>query len=252
MAAVTINLVSPADGTRLVGNGTARLAATLPVAAPVTLFYKWYSSLATDPLGAALDLPAVVLPLGSQVLTLAAKDQRQDTHEALHAVLVAGMAGGPPLATPPPPPAGYQPCLVHVLIAEQREPAANATLNRGNAALAALAPVQWGRKKAPPGVGYEPNPDYHSLNKLRYRWRFAPAGPPAGRASRVLKPSLGQLAYVAVKTEQSNGYPLVPLLRYSGALPAGLGIGSYTLTLRVEHLDDAAVGHEVSLQVNLT
>jgi len=56
---------------------------------------------------------------------------------------------------------------------------------------------------------------------------------------------------VAAKTEQGNSYPPLPLVRYSGALPAGLGTGSYTLTLRVEHLDDATQGHESSLAVSL-
>jgi hypothetical protein len=251
MGAVTLHLVRPADGTRLLGSGSTRLTAALPAAAPVPLFFKWYSSLSTDPLGTALDLPAVVLPIGSQVLTLAAKDQLPDTPEALQAVQFAGMAGGPPLPPQPPAPPGYQPCLVHVLVADLREPAANATLNRGGAVLAAVAPVQWGRRKAPPGVGFEPNPVYQALNKLRYLWRFAPAGPPAGRAGATLTPTLAQLAYVAAKTEQGNSYPPQPLVRYSGALPAGLGMGSYTLTLRVEHLDDATQGHESSLAVSL-
>jgi len=251
MATLTINWLSPANGTRLVGNGTVRLTAALAAAAPVPLFYKWYSSLAPDPLGTALDQQGVVLPVGSQVLTLAAKDQLEDTPAAMQAVQTAGMAGGPPLPGPPPPPVGYQPCVVHVLIAQQQEPAASATLQRGQATLAALAPLHWGRKAAD-GVNYEPNPAYHALNKLRYLWRFAPAGPPAGRASGVLQPAPGQLRYIAVKSEQGNTYPPVPLLRYSGPLPAGLGTGSYTLTLRVEHMDGAAVGHEASLQVNLT
>ena len=243
MPALKIDLVRPADDTRLVGSGNQRLTAALAAPAPVPLFYKWYSSLAADPLGTALDLPSVALPLGSQVLTLAAKDQALDTPDALQAVVHAGMAGGPPETG--------QPCRVHVLIAELREPAPGATLNRGNATLSARAPAQWGRKRPDPSTVYDPNPDYLALNKLRWRWRFAPSGAPAGRPGGELVPTSAQWTFVPPRGDGGN-QPPVPLLRYRGPLPAGLSTGSYTLTLRVEHVDNAAQGHEHSIGVNLS
>ena len=239
---LALELVRPADDTRLVGSGNARLTAALAVPAPVPLFYTWYSSLAPEPLGTELDLPSVALPLGSQVLSLLAKDQPLDTPAAIQAVVHAGMAGGPPV--------GGQPCRVHVLVADLREPAAGATLSRAQATLSAQAPSQWGRKRADPSTVYEPNPDYHALNKLRYRWRFAPSGPPAGRASGELVPALNQWRFVPPKADDGV-LPPVPLLRYRGPLPAGLGTGAFTLTLRVDHLDQPALGHERSIGVVL-
>lgn len=244
MAVLTLNLVQPADDTRLVGSGAQRLTASLAQPAPVPLFYKWYSSLAPDPVATMLDAPAVVLPLGSQVLTLAARDQAADSAAALQAVVHAGMAGGPP--------EGGQSCRVHVLIAELREPSAGASINRAGATLSARAPSQWGREKPPAGSKvYEPNPTYRSVNKLRYLWRFTPSGAPAGRASGQLEPTEAQWKFVPPKADDGT-HPDLPLLRYAGPLPAGLGTGAYTLTLRVEHADTPAQGHEQSVGVVLT
>ena len=244
MPALTLTLVRPADDTRLVGNGAQRLTAELAATAPATLFYKWYSSLAPDPLATTLDAPSAVLPLGSQVLTLAAKDQPLDTPQALQAVVHAGMAGGPP--------EGGQPCRVHVLIADLREPAAGASVSRAAATLSARAPSQWGRERPPQGSKvYEPNPAYRTLNKLRYVWRLAPSGAPAGRAAGRLEPAEGQWTFVPPRADDGTR-PDVPLLRYRGPLPAGLGSGAYVLTLRVEHADAPAQGHEQLIAVTLT
>ncbi len=247
MPALALQLVRPADGTRLTGSGAQRLTAALAAPAPVPLYFKWYSSLAADPLGTALDLPAAVLPLGSQVLTCAAKDRAGDAPADLQAVVNAGMTGGPDVQPPPP---GYAPCRVHVLIADLREPAAGATLSRGGATVAAQAPSQWGRKKAAPGIGYEPNPDYAALNKLVYRWRFTPVGLPAGRPGGTWTPTPAQTVFVPPKGDDGTKPP-VPLLRFTGPLPAGLATGNHTLTLRVEHADDATIGHEMSIAVVL-
>lgn len=242
MAALAIRLLQPADGTVLVGSGVQRLAAALEAPPPVPLFFRWYSSLAPDPLGSALELPAAALPLGSQVITFAAKDQPLDTKEAVAAVRHAGMAGGPL--------EGGQPCRVHVLVADLRQPAAGAALNRAAAVLSARAPSQWGREQ-PPGSGqYVPNPDYLAIDQLRIRWRFVPSGPPAGRASGELVPAAAQLRFVPPQAD-GGGQPLVPLLRYTGPLPAGLGTGTYLLTLRVEHAAQPALAHEQSIGVTL-
>ena len=83
MPQLDIRITTPADQTRLAGSGVLRLTAALQAAAPVPLFFKWYSSAAADPVGTALDVPAANLPLGSQVLTFSAKDQAADTAAAL-------------------------------------------------------------------------------------------------------------------------------------------------------------------------
>jgi hypothetical protein len=244
MASLTLELLQPADDTRLIGSGAQPLKASLTQPAPVPLFCKWYSSLAADPVATALDAPGVQLPLGSQVLTVSVKDRLGDDAGALSAVVHAGMAGGPP--------EGGQPCRVHVLIADLRAPSAGATISRAGATLSARAPSQWGREKAPAGSKvYEPNPNYQGLNKLRYLWRFAPAGAPAGRHSGQLAPTDGRWTFVPPKADDGT-HPDVPLLRYAGPLPAGLDTGPYTLTLRVEHADMPAQGHEQSISVVLS
>lgn len=239
MPALAIQLIRPADHTRLAGSGVLRLTAALVGPAPVPLFFKWYSSAAADPVATTLDVPAANLPLGSQVLTFSAKDRPGDALADLQAVVWAGMAGGPkPDDTA---------CRVHVLRASLRQPAAGATLNRAGATLAAEAPPRWARK-IPPAAAYALDPDYQALNRLRFRWRFSPVGAPAGRASGDLLPTPAQWQYVPPPSD--NSAP--PLLRYSGPLPAGLGTGAHQLTLRVDDTQDAAFFHEQSIAVSLT
>jgi hypothetical protein len=50
-----------------------------------------------------------------------------------------------------------------------------------------------------------------------------------------------------------NGDPAgtVPQVRYNGSLPPALSTGSYTVTLRVENLQDSAVGHEIARNIVL-
>jgi hypothetical protein len=243
MPALAVQVTQPADNAVVIGAATTRLLATLAQPAPVPLFFKWYSSAAPDPVGTALDMPAVALPLGSQLITFSAKDQALDTAAALQAVVHAGMAGGPPV---PGAPAGSPPpCRVHVLRAAILDIASGANLNRANATLACEAPPRWARK-IPPAVAYELDPDYHAQNKLRFRWRFVPSGAPAGRNGGEFAPTPQQWAYVPPANNNDK-----PRLRYSGALPAGLGTGNYILTLRVEHADQPAQGHEQSLSVVL-
>lgn len=238
MPRLAVQLLSPADDGVLLGTQAAALRAALPAPPAVPLFARWYSSAAADPLGSALELPAVVLPPGSQLITVGVKDQADDTPAALQAVLHAGSAGGPP--------EGGTPCRVHVLRAMILEPAPGATLARGGATLACEAPPMWSRK-LPPAVVYELNPDYHAINKLRFRWRFTPSGNPPGRASGELMPAPADWSFVPPANAGERAR-----LRYSGPLPAGLGTGAYVLTLRVEHADRPAQGHEHAFGVQLS
>ena len=263
MPVVTLQITQPANGAILEGSGVTPLRGSITSSGHPALFPKWYSSLVAPPTEASresaipvpgganpLDFtPAGGLPLGSQIITLAAKDKPGESPAELQAVLHAGMTGGPAA------PANPSPCLVHVFIADARAPvngaplASGATLSKASSVLAARAPSQWG-KKAAAGPGFVINPDYHAVNRLRYRWRFAPSGPPAGRAGAELVPTPAQLTFAPANSEGA-GAPQVALVRLSGALPAPLGTGNYTLTLRVEHVDTPARGHETSIPVVL-
>jgi hypothetical protein len=249
MTAVALTIVQPADGTvfhqgetqvRLVG----RVGPLPPELAGTPLHYRWYSSLfpsqenrySLNPV--ALGDPATPFdaPLGpgSHAITLAASDQAGETKSAQNAARHGGVAGGA---------AGAGKCIIHLLRAVLVTPAAaGAALSKAASTLEAEAPLQWGRQLGTTGT-YEPNPDYHSLNRLRYRWRFAPV-PADGRATATLDPPASALTFVPPGAR--------PLVRYQGPLPAALGLGSYTLTLQVEDTGDASVGHEVSRPVTIT
>ncbi|HKQ72633.1 MAG TPA: hypothetical protein VJ810_02820 [Blastocatellia bacterium] len=233
MSAVTLKIHEPLDGQNYVGARNARLRGELASTGHGALFFKWYSSLADSPLGTTLDFTAA-LPVGSQVLIFSAKDQAGETPAELQAVRHAGMAGGPPLS---PPPTGYSPRLIHVIVAEMREPAVNgATLSKANSRLIALAPSQWDK------------PEYQTaVNRLQYRWLFAPT-PADGRKSAEIKTGL---VFDVPGKPPNDAAGAVPRLRFQGPLPAELGLGNYKLTLRVERKDNATIGHEVSRDVVL-
>ena len=249
MAAVALSIVQPVNGTvyyqgetqvRLVG----RAGPLPPELAGVPLYYRWYSSLfpsqqdryslnataLSDP-AAPFDAP---LGPGSHAITLAAGDQAGETESAQNATRHGGVTGGAKSAGQ---------CVIHLLRAILVTPAAaGAALSKANSTLEAEAPLHWGRKVGATNT-YEPNPDYHGLNRLRYRWRFTPT-PADGRATATLDPAVSALTFVPPEAG--------PLVRYQGPLPAALGLGGYTLTLRVEDRKNSAIGHEVSRSVTIT
>src|SRR5262249_54766953 len=151
------------------------------------------------------------LGVGSHTVCFTAKDVAGDTPADLKAVVNAGMAGGPAAAEAP--------CRVHVFAANLVEPAApGAVLNAGAAVLSAQAPAQWS------------NADYQAVNRVRYHWRLDPTGAPPNRVTVNLIPTPAQLVFDASGP--------VPVVRYSGPLPAGVSAGPYILTLRVEDASD--------------
>jgi hypothetical protein len=241
MGVVELAILQPQHEQRFQGitNARVRLRGSVLPIAHAPLFYRWYSSLSgalTESSSAALDTEKS-LAVGSQALTFTAKDVVGDARQDIEAVNEAGFTGG--LVKP-----GIikAPCIVHVFLASMDRPAPGATLSKSSSTtvLAAVAPFHWGRPTNTPGI-YEPNPDYHEINRLRYRWRFQPSGPPEGRASAELVPALTQLIFD--RTGDSS------VVRYQGRLPDLLGTGGYTLTLRVEDKNDANVGDEVSRAV---
>ncbi len=238
MAVVDLRIEEPSNGANFVGNGPVPLRGAVLSTGHPPLFFKWYSSLVPPPTPDSRDAsipvpsgrdpldfePAAGLPLGSQVITLSAKDVAGETRTELESVQHAGMAGGPAA------PGNPAPCIVHVFIATLTAPAAGAKLSKASSPLAAQAPLHW------------PDPAYQAINRLQYRWRFTPDGLPAGRASADLVPGFAQLAFDEKKLT----------VTYTGPLPNTLGTGNYTLILRVESkADPDGVGYAVSLPVLL-
>jgi len=219
---------------------------------PAALFRIWYSSLGEDILGTS-DQVTAALAVGSHTITYTVKDQTEagvppSGLEALFkSIEHIGAAGGPP----DPPPAAGSPCVVHVLIANLLAPANNANLSKANAVLEAQAPLQWGAFVADAAAYPEPDPTYHAVNKLRYRWFFTRVNPPGAPVE------LDVAGGTAMTLIPPHDTPLPKVdpparLRYSGPLPAALVVGQqYSVSLRVEHLDDAAQGHTVTRTVTI-
>jgi len=231
MSLVHLEILEPQHQARFAGTGTVRLHGRVVSQGHRPLFFKWYSSLhaPSDATKVALNGPTdnaldvvTSLAVGSHILTFTAKDVEGDSPDELKKVQDAGMAGGPLDAE--------SPCIIHIFIANLVRPASDgATLNKANSVLEAVAPMKWG------------DPDYQSINHIRYRWRFEPLGPPAGRRSADLMPRVEELTFD----------PSGPLVRYQGPLPDGLDTGDYTLTLRVEGIKDNTVGDEDSKPVKI-
>lgn len=234
MGVVVLEILEPKNGANVVGT-RVRMRGHVVKSDPATLFFKWYSSLVPTPptetdtdtslnreaitAGAALDFTPTLLP-GSQVITFTARDVAGDAPQQLAAVKHGGMAGGPPVT--PTPPNAPPPCVIHVLFAEFTKPAGDGALSRSGPVLEWKVPSVWD------------DPEYQSkINRLRFRWRFEPAGQPANRDAADFLPA----APVFVKEES--------ILRYQGALPAALVLDTaYLLRLRVERRDDPSVFHD--------
>jgi hypothetical protein len=252
---IVLEIEQPAHEQVLVGAGTAAsvnvpLRGTIVAttfANPAALFRKWYSSLGAAPLGSSDQLTAP-LPVGSHTITYTVKDRNEDGVPAnqLEALFKSvehmGATGGPP----DPPPADARPCVLHVLIANLLAPANGANVSKANAVLEAQAPLQWGKYVAGAGAYPEPNPAYHAVNKLRYRWLFTRVNPPG--APIELDVQGGNVMTLVPPASNSE----LPRLRYAGTLPAAVVVGQqYTVTLRVEHLDNPAQGHAASRTVTI-
>lgn len=248
MADLVLHILQPANGAKLAGTAAVRLQGQLASGSAAGLFFKWYSTLnatatkehpelnTADHSAAKLDW-TTPLDVGSHVLTLTASDQDGNDVASVKAVTRAGFAGGGPTSP--------EPCVVHRFVATLRTPAADgANLSRASTTLEALAPSRWGKKHPTQAGVYVMDPDYHAVNGLRYRFRFAPAGPPdAAKTADVIPPSSALTFFIAADNK--------PYVRWSGALPANLGNGAHVLTLFVESLD-GAVGHNMSRNVVLT
>jgi hypothetical protein len=215
---------------------------------PAPLFFTWYSSLESE-LGNATSLSNIPLHVGSHVITLMAKDKSDagvpdNQLEALYkSVAHIGAAGGPP---PPAPPGN--PCVIHVLIANMLAPdSATTTLSRSNPLLEAQAPVQWANYVSGPSPGYEGlNPEYHAVNKIRYRWFLQRTHPTPGPEFE-----LDLQAYVATEIIPAASASEASRLRYIGDL-SSVAVGEkYSVRLRVEDKENSSVGHQAVRTVTI-
>lgn len=236
MTAVTVSIVSPADGAFFVGptGPTLRGSAIVPPElAGVPLYYRWYSSLfkgstapnrfSINPAAFADPDPVVpftpALEIGSQALTLAVTDRPGEADSEPPLVLHGGAAGGSQ---------GGGRVIIHLLRAILLSPANAAVLSKGAPLEARVGgPFLWEK------------PDYQAVNRLAYRLKFAPVGNPPGRAS-------GQIGPLALTLDPGGTW-----LNFSGSYPA-VGTGSYRLTLRVEDRLSPTTGDEASITVTLT
>jgi hypothetical protein len=232
MTAVEVNIVQPSDGNRFTGGSAVDLIGQVgPLPAElssVPLYYRWYSSEfpATDGHFSlndqALPDPAgpysAALGIGSQAITLAASDQPGQDKDAQDNTHHGGVAGGSQ---------GPKRCVVHMFRAVARQPAAGDTLSKAASTLEADAPLHW------------PKQEYQALNRLRYRWHFAP-DPADGRKTADLVPAAEVLQFAFEGT--------TPVVQYAGPLP-DLDLGGYTMQLRVEDIQDSAFGETASVPV---
>jgi hypothetical protein len=252
MSAIGLGIVEPAHNAAFTGTPSVTFRGKVTLLpdelAGVTLYYRWYSSLFSgsgediaDKRFAMNDVGHIVLTdpgtayvqtlgMGTHVISFAATDQPDETSASQAAVQHGGVTGGSE---------GDAQCVIHVFRANLLAPAAGDLLSRANSTLEAEAPALWGIKIAEPDI-YEPNEEYHKLNRLQYRWRFAPVGAPPNRPAVNFAPSLQDLKFL---TE-----PAAPVtrVRYQGTLPNTLN-GQYTLTLHVEDKEGELGEHTMTV-----
>lgn len=253
ITAIQVAIRMPAHQQSFVGSGNA-VTVNVPLQGavlqtafpnPAALVRTWYSGL--NGKLAVSESTTVALPTGSHSITLVVQDKSDEgvPNQQLAAFYKTiehiGAAGGPP----GPPVQPGNPCVIHVLIATLLEPAVEGSnLSKRAAVLEAQVPLQW-VNHADPGTL---NPDYHAINKLRYRWFLRPLA--TSGASVEVDHRNGQLLRWLPYDKSKN---LPPRLQYSGVLPAEVVTNSrYQLILRVEHRDNPALGHEAVRIVQIT
>ncbi len=248
MAVVSLKINEPVHDTALIGTGDLTLRGSITAKPPelnqVPLYYRWYSSLFVAKKGrysineTALTHPGnglvTNLEIGTQVITLAASDRAGETDADLEAIQHGGMTGGSD---------GDGECVVHVFIAHLLSPANGAEINQSEAILEARAPSLWGVTTDIPEV-YAINPDYHPLNRIRYRWEFIPLGSPPGRSRMDFIPAIEEYEF-----DPEMDSELIRI-RYRGPLPSGL-IAGYTLRLHAEDNQEILGGDQVSVSVTV-
>jgi hypothetical protein len=228
MSALSLQIAQPAHGSALVGT------APVPLRGSVSgdssgLFFKWFSSLnsaatashpelnTADHSAAILNWSAPLAEFGSHVIVLATADRDGIDLVSIKAVTRSAMAGGVPPAAP-------APCVVHRLIAQIRTPAAGGqSLSKASATLEFLAPTRWAKPDPAHPGSWIADQDYQAINGIGLSFRLAPAGPPDPAHSADVALDLAASAFF--RADDKTWF------RWTGALPANLGTGSYMLTL---------------------
>ncbi len=224
------------------------------------LYFRWFTSLhqpqggidpAVQPEVNILDLSATCLTgtvtalaeFGSHSVLLAATDQQHLDIDSIKAVKRSALAGGAPLPTPVPPavaPAAPPPCVAHqVAGAVIRTPASDGlTLSKANATVEVLAPGVWLKPAPlpdpppvpPPATVWVANDDYQAMNGVGLRLTLAPVASPTPANSAEIPLTLAGLepfrAADLVAPHDDKSW-----LRWTGALPANLGLGAHVLSL---------------------
>jgi hypothetical protein len=228
MSALSLRITQPAHGTGLAGPAAVALRGSVSGEASV-LFFKWFSSLnsaatashpelnTADHSAAILNWSAPLAEFGSHVILLAATDQDGIGLPSVGAVTRSAMAGGAPPAAP-------APCVVHRLVAQIRTPSADGqSLSKASATLEFLAPTRWAKEDPPLSGNWVADQDYQQINSIGLGLHLAPVGAsdPAHTADIAL--DLASLPFF--RADDKTWF------RRTGALPANLGTGNYTLTL---------------------
>ena len=216
---------------------------------PAPLFFKWYSSI--DGELSTANQAIASLTVGSHIITFTAQDKSDagvpdDQLVALYqSIQHIGMAGGPPELA-------EIPCVVHVFIANMLTPVPIGPpppLSKSNPILEAQVPLQWANYDSSSETYDGLNPDYHKVNRIRYRWFLRRIGPPPGPLIELDLQDGDALQFIPSSDAPGEE---VAKLRYIGTLPGTVVVGeSYNVTLRVEDLDDSTVGHQVTREVTI-
>lgn len=226
MSNPALQIIQPAHGAGFPAGSPIALRAAL-TGASTGLYFKWYSSLnsaatanhpelnATDHSAAILDWSHALPEFGSHVLVVAAVDD--DSNPG--AVTRSAMAGGAPPDAP-------LPCVVHRLLAQIRTPAADGqVLAKSACTIEFLAPARWAKESPPASGTWIADGDYQRINGIAIRLRLAPAGPADAAHTAELPLDLATLPFF--RADDKTWF------RRTGALPANLGVGNYSLTLLV-------------------
>jgi hypothetical protein len=176
---------------------------------------------------------ATSLAVGTHVLTLTAKDIEGESLADAQSVTLAGMTGGPAVS------GAVEPCLAHVCLANLLTPSPSGPvpdISIAGTTIEVEAPLKWDQS------------DYQALNRLRFLFRFDPSsGGDAVAGIPALGSSDQQIAQfqATLSFNQPDGGHTVTYLRYTGALPGALVIGTqYRLVVRVEDSQAPHSGHE--------
>ncbi len=228
MSALALQILQPAHGAAFPSGSPITLQGAL-TGSGTGLFYKWFSSLngaatashpelnTADHSAAILNWSAPLPEFGSHVLVLAAADQDAIDLPSIKAVTRSAMAGGAPPASP-------TPCIIHRLVAQIRTPASDGlSLSKASSTLEILAPLRWAKEDpAHPGT-WIADADYQQVHGISLSFHLAPAGPSDPLHTADISLNLATLPFF--RADDKTWF------RWTGALPANLLTGNYTLTL---------------------